>query len=285
MLCARVLSKQAVRRAAPGGSEDAGGLWDKRGCQEGGGRPGLGGWGWDPGWGRRRRKERRVRRLGPAGTCRALPGARAHPPPSRCGPHLSRPSRRRLGDPAPETHGRATRAGAEERLEAPGRSGPGRAGGGAPAPRPRRGVPPPPTWASPAPSPPPGGALLPQPRRGLGRPEPQLPVSSPPRGPSAAPSTSGAGPPPPVPAHLSRLQLWAFAGLAESSRRDPAPPGPTSGWSLGPRPRPGPPPPAPSRPIRRRVPSHALIRPRSPRPDPSLSLASPAQSYRTPGPS
>lgn len=141
------------------------------------------------------------------------------------------------------------------------------------------------TWASPAPSPPPGGALLPRPRRGQGRPEPQLPVSSPSRSPSAAPSTSGAGPPPPVPAHLSRLQLWAFAGLAESSRRDLAPPGAASGWSLGPRPRADPPPPAPSRPIRRRVPSHALIRPRSPRPDPSPSLASPAQSYRSPGPS
>ena len=73
-LCARVLPKQAVRRAAPGGSEDAGGLWDKRGCQEGGGRP--------SGWGRRRKKERRVRLPGPAATCRALPGARAHPPPA-----------------------------------------------------------------------------------------------------------------------------------------------------------------------------------------------------------
>lgn len=90
-----------------------------------------------------------MRRLGPAGTCRALPGARAHPTPSRCRPHLSRPSRRRLGGPAPETHGRATRAGAEERLAAPGRSGRGRAGGGVPPPRPRRGVPPPPPGRAP----------------------------------------------------------------------------------------------------------------------------------------
>lgn len=109
-------------------------------------------------------------------------------------------------------------------------------------------------------------------------------ISSLPRCPSVAPSTSGGGPPPLVPAHLTRPQFWAFAGLShllpENSRRDLAPPGPTSGWSQGPRPRPGPTPPASSCPIRRRVPSHALIRPGSHRRDPSAASASSAQSYR-----
>ncbi|CAI9169470.1 unnamed protein product [Rangifer tarandus platyrhynchus] len=167
------------------------------------------------------------------------------------------------GRPRAETHDRATTAGAEERLAAPIRSGPGRPGGGVPPPRPRRGVPPPPPGRAP-----PGPRHLEEPRfrsrggdRGVRNRSSPFPLRlAAPRPPL---STSGAGPPPPVPAHLSRLKLWAFAGLAESSHRDLAPPGPGSLRSHGPRPLPGTPPPAPSRPIRRRVPSHALVRPRS----------------------
>lgn len=219
-----------------------------------------------------------MRRLGPAGVPRPPRGPR--PPTPQSMPALTwAPVTPQTGRPAPETHGRATRAGAGERLEAPGRSGPGRAGGGVPPPRPRRGAPPPPPGRAP-----------PRPRHlepcfrsaaGTGASEPQLPVSSPPRGPSAAPSTSGAGPPPPVPARLSRLQLWAFAGLAESSRRDRRRPGPRRvvAWSAPPRPSP----PAPSRPIRRRVPSHALIRPApSPGPQPLLGFAGPEPPHAWP---
>ena len=83
MLCARVLLKQAVRRAAPGGSEDAGGLWDKRGCQEGGGRPGLGGVGVGPRLGEEKEEGEEGEAPGPRGHVPRPPRSpRAPNPPS-----------------------------------------------------------------------------------------------------------------------------------------------------------------------------------------------------------
>ncbi|XP_043767633.1 proline-rich protein HaeIII subfamily 1-like [Cervus elaphus] len=192
-------------------------------------------------------------------------------------PQTGRP---RALDPRPGDQGGSRRASGSADPERPGEAG--RRG---PAATPPSRRPAPTTWASSARSPPPGGASLPQPRWGQGRPEPQLPFSSPPRGPSAAPLYFRRG----TPTSCPRTPLApVIVGLRGAGREFPPGPG-AARARVRVVARSAPPP--------RHSPARSLASNPSPSskprpdptptlsPDPSPSLASPAESYCPPGPS
>lgn len=167
--------------------------------------------------------------------------------------------------PRPETHGR-DQGGAGERLKR--RAGAVRAGG-------RRGPAATPPSRRPAPpfgEPPPRPRHLEEPASaaaaGTGASGTAAARSSPPRGPSAAPSTSRRGTPTSRPRTItSRACNWPSRGWPRVPAVTSAPPGPRPGGRQS-APPPGPPRPLPSRPIRRRVPPRPD--PTRPRPAPSL---------------